>query len=1770
MQINLSSFLTGLGDGSLMCPDSSVLGATVARSDDYGRVREALFHAHAHIKDLNSQMAAAKASHRVAAMNLCTRHQESIQRQRTRHSQDVRDQNTAHTAALTAQQVHHKNDLESHRQRAEAALTSAQVTNKAQAAKITQLNGQLATLQKELKRMQASEDARVNGVISFKDLCSQGQAVEMRDGTVLPGRAWNDIAGASTMEANCHATHLQDSSPIWVHNRVRAHLRKAWLAFKVCALAITGWDTSTTHLFCGKGGKDAAILAKMLCYPTGDDGLPNHGTFKLSSLLTGLLTSMPAQITLRRSCTQNLLLTRVLRKTIGPVIINPPHVIASAMAFTGITQRQAAAVIKAAVGPMYGPISANPETLLQDLGIKTILAEPTKRKRLISGLLPTRRELHKESQVVAEAMTALFRPQATGGNGAHVDPMLTMSTAIDLMPGSVNVLNRCAHSAAEYRRASLIVAKLLKQCFTLCSDTTPPPVQKDTDNDLDHHVHVRLAGIVRSRVFAATGYTEQDWTCRSWSLSLGRQDFERMLKALFGADKVAASLPAHLQRVLFLGTVPNGSSSMLLHQLDRMMAEMCEIAMLPERTLSTLMSHVPEGGGVCYFSADPMGDLGLQMPDRLLLAALRGLKPDDLCIPEWPGKMPTVRPAEAAPLTDAEGLERARLRARYSALFRMLQCPEHLIMSIMFDGAKMSNGCVRKENVQTTYHVMFPQLQQALMDRAQETDVSLRFKKRQKHAQPLAEAADEMPVDSDGPASCAPVPAHHRNGAPHVPAHHRAQEDICGNPGVPQRVQLTGKRSWWCHHVQTVHSQIPAGAVVGSEDDPTVRQHILAPLEMPLKLLGKWEPASEIAPGVHFHPTPEGARVLAAGGDLHCKHLTSWMGRERTLMGEVPYLVVPIDVLFRTDMKAAWLLLNQGGHKDAEGKRCPLCDDKTCMQNGKAHQTLHSVLKLLPQETMAAAAERHSMWLWDVLRLNLDGLRNDEMIDPFMTLAQGDAELLAQGRQTLLTAAKAAEWWSELNLHLNAKTYPPEALRRQVEHDLGLVVLDSREVGLDDVYIASVARHAQFTNTDWRTEAEESESNLSAEMSTDSDRKETRHTTPIIGLAVVGNTAQLRSNAALRKAGLALAAMQRCCLHLVLCIVKSVVAGIWRDVNNMPSVNVPTGVIAELSSAAVLLDLNELTAPQGLHWHGWHKPDPNSHKDKVSGKPCPSGRCCKWTLEHLPAIVDRAYPANMQGLSEKRQRMMQLAKQLTEVLSDLSRVDWSPIPGMCWKQIPAQELHAPHGGGQPCPSFGLHVNDSELLRALCSAAPDPDGFLRLGRATVLSLLGPTCRLSNRSYVHLRDGFWGITIQPDPAEATRRANLAKNVKGLVLAWKTAFDKIGVGGMFNSYYLHDLANHIADLLEHAEAHGLGGIAILTNSGLEHFHQEFGKKAFQMAWVASQNSLQRLGRAYAAHNVNAVPGQPIWESANTGLAILKIQLAKSMSTRLCRGCWRANSMCPGPPVCDGVIPETLMDPSLSGAYDGWCRRTDSEKVLKRPMFHTNSRERILHINLGPAEMPCSETATHDRQIKEVADQEMRVRLSGYLVQAQQQRQAHRARERAEEGTAAHLWGISAAELSPETPAAAGGGPSTPSAACQCQCGSCKAANQQQPCLPCTRANTCGKAECAQLRGCRHRVFAVWTQLGTQQRVHKWVSLIAAEGVVPWINAVLKACQPEGVELERQNAEPATDSLDLGKRLAQCQRIPNAQSKKAAVRNLLRRTLLQTKLPWMNQGEV
>ena len=89
-----------------------------------------------------------------------------------------------------------------------------------------------------------------------------------------------------------------------MHNWVRLELKAAWKRFVAASTTITGWGSEASRTFRGKGGKSGAILAKLLCYPS-EDGSPNHGTLRLESVLTALLTSMPAQTHLARLTEHN-------------------------------------------------------------------------------------------------------------------------------------------------------------------------------------------------------------------------------------------------------------------------------------------------------------------------------------------------------------------------------------------------------------------------------------------------------------------------------------------------------------------------------------------------------------------------------------------------------------------------------------------------------------------------------------------------------------------------------------------------------------------------------------------------------------------------------------------------------------------------------------------------------------------------------------------------------------------------------------------------------------------------------------------------------------------------------------------------------------------------------------------------------------------------------------------------------------------------------------------------------------------------------------------------------------------------------------------------------------------------------------------------------------------------------------------------------------------------------------------------------------------------
>ena len=418
---------------------------------------------------------------------------------------------------------------------------------------------------------------------------------------------WKQTKGAQAVQDNCDEPWLTEDCALWVHNWVRLELKAAWKRFVAASTTITGWGSEASRTFRGKGGKSGAILAKLLCYPS-EDGSPNNGTLRLESVLTALLTSMPAQTHLARLTEHNLRLARVLRETVGPTIVNPPHHIAVAMHLAAVTRRQAEALINAIVGPVFGPPRATHRAALLDLSKERIEGAFFNTKRCgTKRLLPPRREMQKERELGNDALDELCGPQATGTNGAHVDPMRAVPLAVDLMPGSVNVLTRLAQLSAAYRRACLLVASALRRRFA-CFQQDSPPVHVDTDLDPDHHVHLRLSSELRDIVVKATGYSTADWTRRSWSLSLPQHAFAAVLAAVGGE---AAPLPAHLAHALWIGTVPHGSDSLLLHQLDRMLAELCELASLPQHVFQLLSSGVPQDGGVDYLAQDPFAFHGL-------------------------------------------------------------------------------------------------------------------------------------------------------------------------------------------------------------------------------------------------------------------------------------------------------------------------------------------------------------------------------------------------------------------------------------------------------------------------------------------------------------------------------------------------------------------------------------------------------------------------------------------------------------------------------------------------------------------------------------------------------------------------------------------------------------------------------------------------------------------------------------------------------------------------------------------------------------------------------------------------------------------------------------------------------------------------------------------------------------------------------------------------------------------------------------------------------
>jgi hypothetical protein len=315
--MNLDNLLTGLGNGELLQPNS-VLGATVRRAAQYDRVLaenaslrnelcvlkqhqqanahqhqlqppppQTLQHTHSLFhQDYVSQLAQACTSHATELAHL--------QAQLASSQGSLRAQHEAHKAQ-------HASWQESLRAQHEAFQAALSDQHQAEAALRAALEDRHTRQQQEARRdliNEIKENALhfVHGAPTYKALYSTGLARVDSSGNVMPGEQWHGCDGAHAQEADVDSPNssLRDEDPFWLHQRVRKALHEQWTGFMQRCYAITGWDQHTTNHFSGAGGKAASIIAKMLRY-NGPDGLAvPHGSIGFGSLLTAVLTSMPA------------------------------------------------------------------------------------------------------------------------------------------------------------------------------------------------------------------------------------------------------------------------------------------------------------------------------------------------------------------------------------------------------------------------------------------------------------------------------------------------------------------------------------------------------------------------------------------------------------------------------------------------------------------------------------------------------------------------------------------------------------------------------------------------------------------------------------------------------------------------------------------------------------------------------------------------------------------------------------------------------------------------------------------------------------------------------------------------------------------------------------------------------------------------------------------------------------------------------------------------------------------------------------------------------------------------------------------------------------------------------------------------------------------------------------------------------------------------------------------------------------------------------------
>lgn len=196
------------------------------------------------------------------------------------------------------------------------------------------------------------------------------------------------------------------------------------------------------------------------------------------------------------------------------------------------------------------------------------------------------------------------------------------------------------------------------------------------------------------------------------------------------------------------------------------------------------------------------------------------------------------------------------------------------------------------------------------------------------------------------------------------------------------------------------------------------------------------------------------------------------------------------------------------------------------MQRNRGHEHVFNAAALMPGESLGQFARRHNIFVWDVLVLNWDRLRQPEFLQHYSGHLLASPAQATAGMACLNATVKSRAWHDDLPSLLSSPWLPDTQTMEQICLDLDGVVLDARPPKFCPAFYAN-KRHRPDLNCAGFQHPSSAVPGSSAVLE------------PVdITLYVVGHSAASRLNDMLTDLNVPSSAVCRCMLHCMLAIIK--------------------------------------------------------------------------------------------------------------------------------------------------------------------------------------------------------------------------------------------------------------------------------------------------------------------------------------------------------------------------------------------------------------------------------------------------------------------------------------------------------------------------------------------------------------------------------------------------------------------------------------------------------